>query len=103
MYVLYSGRASIVSYDFGTRKEKPLTPGGYLGARRLLVGSSWDITLVSLTATTWLALDLAAGILKDETRDLIFNFPPLPPVMTRILEDGGLIEHINKNGDFSLG
>ena len=50
-----------------------------------------------------LALDLAAGILKDETRDLIFNFPPLPPVMTRILEDGGLIEHINKNGDFSLG
>jgi 3-isopropylmalate/(R)-2-methylmalate dehydratase small subunit len=49
-----------------------------------------------------LALELARGRLVDETRDLTFEFPPLPPVMTRILEDGGLIEHINKHGGFAL-
>ena len=27
---------------------------------------------------------------------------PLPDVMIKLLNDGGLIEHIKKNGDFSL-
>lgn len=49
-----------------------------------------------------LELDLAAGILKNNTRNKTFEFPPLPDVMTQILSDGGLVEHIKKYGDFNL-
>ena len=31
------------------------------------------------------------------------TFPPLPPAMRTILEDGGLVAHIKKHGDFQLG
>ena len=50
-----------------------------------------------------LAIDLEKGRLEDKTRKLTIDFSPLPPVMTRILRDGGLVPHILKHGDFSLG
>jgi 3-isopropylmalate/(R)-2-methylmalate dehydratase small subunit len=49
-----------------------------------------------------LALDLEAGVLRDVTNGKEFAFPPLPPVMARILADGGLVEHLKKHGDFFL-
>jgi len=49
-----------------------------------------------------LSLDLEAGVLKNVTQGTEIGFPPLPPVMRRILEDGGLAEHIRKHGDFDL-
>ena len=50
-----------------------------------------------------LDLDIKEGILKNLTKGTITTIEPLPDVMIRLLEDGGLIEHIKKNGDLVLG
>ncbi|HIS54192.1 TPA: 3-isopropylmalate dehydratase small subunit [Candidatus Galligastranaerophilus gallistercoris] len=49
-----------------------------------------------------LELDVQKGILKDLTKNIEIEIMPLPDVMIKLLNDGGLIEHIKKNGDFSL-
>ena len=49
-----------------------------------------------------LELDVQKGILKDITKNIEIEIMPLPDVMIKLLNDGGLIEHIKKNGDFSL-
>ena len=49
-----------------------------------------------------LELDVQKGILKDITKNIEIKIMPLPDVMIKLLNDGGLIEHIKKNGDFSL-
>lgn len=49
-----------------------------------------------------LELDVQNGILKDLTKNIEIKIMPLPDVMIKLLNDGGLIEHIKKNGDFSL-
>lgn len=49
-----------------------------------------------------LEVDIKNGIIKDLTKNTEIKFTPLPEVMIKLLEDGGLIEHIKKNGDFKL-
>ena len=49
-----------------------------------------------------LDLDIKEGVLKNLTKGTITMIEPLPDVMIQLLEDGGLIEHIKKNGDFQL-
>jgi len=49
-----------------------------------------------------LEIDLAGGVVKNLTRRKQIKFASLPPVMTTILSDGGLVEHIKKHGDFKL-
>ena len=49
-----------------------------------------------------LELDVQKGILKDVTKNLEIEIMPLPDVMIKLLNDGGLIGHIKKNGDFSF-
>src|SRR5574344_1178406 len=49
-----------------------------------------------------LDLDIEKGVLNNLTKGTITQIEPLPDVMIRLLEDGGLIEHIKKNGDFNL-
>ena len=49
-----------------------------------------------------LSIDLKAGRLVDQTSGIERHFEPLPPIMTEILADGGLIAHIKKHGDFNL-
>ncbi|MBI4301504.1 MAG: 3-isopropylmalate dehydratase small subunit [Chloroflexi bacterium] len=49
-----------------------------------------------------LEVDLAAGTIYDRTKDLHLSFTPIPPVMLRILEEGGLVPYIKKYGDFKL-
>ena len=49
-----------------------------------------------------LEVDLNAGVLQNLTQGGRIPFPRLPRVMTNILEDGGLTEHIRKHGDFRL-
>ncbi len=49
-----------------------------------------------------LELDIKKGILKDLTKNIELKITPLPDVMIRLLADGGLVEHLNKNGDFKL-
>ena len=49
-----------------------------------------------------LELDLKKGVIKDITKNIELTITPLPDVMIKLLEDGGLVEHLNKNGDFKL-
>ena len=49
-----------------------------------------------------LELDIKQGILKDLTKNIEIKITPLPDVMIKLLNDGGLVEHLNKNGDFKL-
>jgi len=49
-----------------------------------------------------LEIDFGAGRLVDHTAGIERRFEPLPPIMTEILADGGLVEHIKKHGDFNL-
>ena len=49
-----------------------------------------------------LEVDLETGILKDLTKGIELKFPALPKAMTRILNDGGLVEHIKKHGDIVI-
>lgn len=49
-----------------------------------------------------LELDVQKGVLKDVTKNIEIEIMPLPDVMIKLLNDGGLIENIKKNGDFSF-
>jgi len=49
-----------------------------------------------------LVVDLEAGVLRDVTKGIDIEFPPLPPVMAQLLADGGLVEHFKKHGGFNL-
>jgi 3-isopropylmalate/(R)-2-methylmalate dehydratase small subunit len=49
-----------------------------------------------------LEVDLEKGTVVDRTKNITLNFSPLPQVMIRILNDGGLVEYIKKHGDFKL-
>ena len=49
-----------------------------------------------------LELDIKQGVLKDLTKNIELKITPLPDVMIKLLNDGGLVEHLNKNGDFQL-
>lgn len=47
-------------------------------------------------------VELEGGEVRNRTKDLKVKFTPLPGVMTKILRDGGLVEHIKKHGGFKL-
>ena len=47
-------------------------------------------------------VDLAAGTIKNLTKGTTVAFHPLEEAMRRILDDGGLVEHIRKHGDFAI-
>ncbi|OGS45630.1 MAG: 3-isopropylmalate dehydratase [Euryarchaeota archaeon RBG_16_67_27] len=49
-----------------------------------------------------LDINLEAGVVTDRTKGIELAFPPLPSVMARILEEGGLVEYIKNHGDLVL-
>jgi 3-isopropylmalate/(R)-2-methylmalate dehydratase small subunit len=49
-----------------------------------------------------LEVNLESGEIRDLTNGQKMNFKPLPQSMIRILNDGGLIAHLQKHGDFKL-
>jgi len=49
-----------------------------------------------------LELDLSEGIIKNKTQGTEIEMTPLPDVMIKILNDGGLAKHVEKYGDFQL-
>lgn len=56
----------------------------------------------SIDAGDELDLDIENGVIKNLTNGTITKIEPLPPVMIKLLNDGGLVEHIKKHGDFKL-
>lgn len=49
-----------------------------------------------------LEVDLEKGLIRNLSNGITLDFKPLPRVMINILEDGGLIAHIEKHKDFKL-
>lgn len=49
-----------------------------------------------------LELDVKNGVIKNLTQSSLITFSPLPEVMIKLLNDGGLVEHVKKYGDFKL-
>jgi 3-isopropylmalate/(R)-2-methylmalate dehydratase small subunit len=49
-----------------------------------------------------LEVDLAAGVIRDQTKGIELKAHPLPQAMINILNDGGLLPHLEKHGTFKL-
>jgi 3-isopropylmalate/(R)-2-methylmalate dehydratase small subunit len=49
-----------------------------------------------------LRIDLERGFVFNVTKDTRIMAAPLPPVMVKILNEGGLAEHFKKHGGFNL-
>lgn len=47
-----------------------------------------------------LQINLSEGIIENKSKGEELSFTPLPDVMVRILNNGGLVEHIKKCGEF---
>lgn len=47
-------------------------------------------------------VDIKLGQIKNLTKNETIKITPLPDVMIKLLNEGGLIEHIKKHGDFQL-
>lgn len=56
----------------------------------------------NIDAQDELQVDVRKGIIKNLTKNTEITFKPLPEVMIKLQQDGGLIEHIKKYGDFKL-
>lgn len=49
-----------------------------------------------------LQVDLGVGVLHNLSKGVDIPITPLPPVMLKILNDGGLVEHFKKYGGFNF-
>jgi 3-isopropylmalate/(R)-2-methylmalate dehydratase small subunit len=49
-----------------------------------------------------MTVDLATGMIRDVTKGIELTAHPLPRAMLNILNDGGLLAHIEKHGGFKL-
>lgn len=49
-----------------------------------------------------LEIDIKQGFVYNKTQNIKLPFPPLPDVMIKLLNEGGLVSHLNKHGDFDL-
>lgn len=56
----------------------------------------------SIDAGDELELDIEKGVINNLTNGTIIQIEPIPPVMIQMLNDGGLVEHIKKHGEFKL-
>ncbi len=46
-----------------------------------------------------LEVNLSNGTILNKTRNITLNFPPLPEVMTKILNAGGMVPYLKEHGD----
>lgn len=49
-----------------------------------------------------LEIDIAASKIKNLSKGLLLDMEPIPYVMRKLLEDGGVIEHFRKHGGFKF-
>ena len=76
---------------------------------RIFYRNSFNIGLPLLTTDTdeidegdELEIDLEKGIIKDLTKGFELQSQPIPPFMLRLIQDGGIEEHIKRYGDFKV-
>ena len=61
-----------------------------------------DLDTDPISDGTIIEIDLINGLVKDKEGRISLKATPIPPFMIRILEEGGLVPHIQKHGDFCL-
>ena len=49
-----------------------------------------------------LDIDLKTGIVRDLPTNVTYTATKLPDIMIAILDEGGLVNYLTKNGDYSL-
>ncbi|MDB4349814.1 3-isopropylmalate dehydratase small subunit [Omnitrophica bacterium] len=49
-----------------------------------------------------LSLDLKKSVLLNKAKNIKLYIKPMPPVMRKLLEDGGVIKHFKKHGGFQF-
>ncbi len=49
-----------------------------------------------------LQVDLGNGVIKNLTKNEEIKFKPIPDLMLKLLNDGGLVEHFKKNKGFKI-
>ncbi|HEY4699308.1 MAG TPA: 3-isopropylmalate dehydratase small subunit [Nitrososphaerales archaeon] len=49
-----------------------------------------------------ITIDFATGKIVNETNGLEISFPPIPPVMMKILSEGGLVDYIRKHDGLKI-
>lgn len=49
-----------------------------------------------------LEIDIANGKLRNKGKGLLLDIKPIPPVMRRLLDDGGVVGHFRKHGGFKF-
>lgn len=76
---------------------------------RIFYRNSFNIGLPLFTTDTdkikegdELEIDLERGEIKDITKGFSLNSDPISPFMMRLIQDGGIEEHIKKYGDFKI-
>ena len=76
---------------------------------RIFYRNAFNIGLPLLTVDTdqidegdELEIDLEKGKINDLTKGVKLQSTPIPKFMMQLLEDGGIVEHIKKNGDFKV-
>ncbi len=76
---------------------------------RIFYRNSFNIGLPLFSADTdkikegdELEIDLERGEIKDITKGFSLNSDPISPFMMRLIQDGGIEEHIKKYGDFKI-
>ncbi len=55
-----------------------------------------------INADDELEIDIKQGFVHNITQNIRMPITPLPDVMIKLLNEGGLIEHIKKHGDFDF-
>ena len=61
-----------------------------------------EVDTTKIKENNELSIDLEKGILKNITQNYQIKILPLPPVMVKLLLDGGLVEHFKKYGMIKL-
>jgi len=56
----------------------------------------------SIDAGDELEVDLSSGIIRNLTKGVEIESKPLPEIMIRILNEGGLIDYVKKRGDLII-
>jgi 3-isopropylmalate/(R)-2-methylmalate dehydratase small subunit len=76
---------------------------------RIFYRNSFNIGLPLLVTNTdeidegdKLKIDLDSGKIEDETNGKILTFSPISSFMKKLIEDGGIEEHVKKYGDFKV-
>ncbi len=49
-----------------------------------------------------LEIDAEGGRIQNKSKGLLLDIKPVPPVMKKLLEDGGVVEHFKKYGGFKF-